>query len=124
MARPNQYHTVVEPKLEDIRALRKQGQSLEKIAQKLEQKLGHMTYYRKSYPDLDEALNTPSEKPPKHSAEFNRLKNYNSLRSFIRTQSTPEERQEYFRLILEKADHAEVKRYQAMISNFNKQHNS
>lgn len=120
MARPNQYHTVVEPKLEDIRALRKQGLSLEKIAQKLDLKLRQLTYYRKSFPDLDEALNTPPDevKQPERSAYFNRQKNYNSLRSFIRTQSTPEERQEYFRLILEKADHAEAERYQAMISDF------
>lgn len=47
MGRPNQYYTVVEPKLEDIKALRKQGLSLEKIAQKLDLKLGHLTYYRK-----------------------------------------------------------------------------
>lgn len=124
MARPNQYYTVVEPKLEDIKALRKQGLSLEKIAQKLDLKLGHLTYYRKSFPDLDEALNTPSEKTTKHSAEFNRQKNYNSLRSFIRTQSTPEEREEYFRLILEKADQTEVRRFKAMISDFDKQHNA
>ena len=115
MGRPNQYYTVVEPKLEDIKALRKQGLSLEKIAQKLDLKLGHLTYYRKSFPDLDEALNTPSEKTTKHSAEFNRQKNYNSLRSFVRTQSTPEQREEYFRLILEKADQTEVERYKVMI---------
>ncbi|TRW69843.1 hypothetical protein [Lactococcus lactis] len=124
MGRPNQYYTVVEPKLEDIKALRKQGLSLEKIAQKLDLKLGHLTYYRKSFPDLDEVLNTPSEKTTKHSAEFNRQKNYNSLRSFIRTQSIPEEREEYFRLILEKADQTEVRRFKAMISDFDKQHNA
>lgn len=124
MGRPNQYHAVVEPKLEDIKALRKQGLSLEKIAQKLNLKLGHLTYYRKNFPDLDDALNTPSEKTTKHSAEFNRQKNYNSLRSFIRTQSTPEEREEYFRLILEKADQSEVRRFKAMISDFDKQHNT
>lgn len=126
MARPNQYHAVVEPKLEDIRALRKQGQSLEKIAQKLDLKLGHLTYYRKSFPDLDEALNTPRDevKQTERSAYFNRQKNYNSLRSFIRTQSTPEEREEYFRLILEKADQTEVRRFKAMISDFDKQHNT
>ena len=124
MGRPNQNHAVVEPKLEDIKALRKQGLSLEKIAQKLNLKLGHLTYYRKNFPDLDDALNTPSEKTTKHSAEFNRQKNYNSLRSFIRTQSTPEEREEYFRLILEKADQSEVRRFKAMISDFDKQHNT
>ncbi len=126
MARPNQYHAVVEPKLEYIRALRKQGQSLEKIAQKLDLKLGHLTYYRKSFPDLDEALNTPRDevKQTERSAYFNRQKNYNSLRSFIRTQSTPEEREEYFRLILEKADQTEVRRFKAMISDFDKQHNT
>ncbi|MFC4652749.1 hypothetical protein ACFO26_07485 [Lactococcus nasutitermitis] len=126
MARPNQYHAVVEPKLEDIKALRKQGLSLEKIAQKLDLKLRQLTYYRKSFPDLDEALNTPSDevKQTERSAYFNRQKNYNSLRSFIRTQSTPEEREEYFRLILEKADQSEVRRFKAMISDFDKQHNA
>lgn len=126
MVRPNQYHIVVEPKLEAIKSLRKQGLSLAKIAQKLDLKLGHLTYYRKSFPDLDEALNTPPDevKQTERSAYFNRQKNYNSLRSFIRTQSTPEEREEYFRLILEKADQTEVRCFKAMISEFDKQHNA
>lgn len=121
MARPNQYYTVVEPKLEDIKALRKQGLSLEKIAQKLDLKLGHLTYYRKSFPDLDEVLNTPRDevKQTERSAYFNRQKNYNSLRSFIRTQSTPEEREEYFHLILEKADQTEIEIYEMMIAAIN-----
>lgn len=121
MGRPNQYYTVVEPKLEDIKALRKQGLSLEKIAQKLDLKLGHLTYYRKSFPDLDEVLNTPRDevKQTERSAYFNRQKNYNSLRSFIRTQSTPEEREEYFHLILEKADQTEIEFYEMMIAAIN-----
>ena len=121
MGRPNQYHAVVEPKLEDIKALRKQGLSLEKIAQKLDLKLGHLTYYRKSFPDLDEVLNTPRDevKQTERSAYFNRQKNYNSLRSFIRTQSTPEEREEYFHLILEKADQTEIEIYEMMIAAIN-----
>ncbi|AGY45485.1 hypothetical protein GRR92_02105 [Lactococcus lactis subsp. lactis] len=121
MGRPNQYYTVVEPKLEDIKALRKQGLSLEKIAQKLDLKLGHLTYYRKSFPDLDEVLNTPRDevKQTERSAYFNRQKNYNSLRSFIRTQSTPEEREEYFHLILEKADKTEIEIYEMMIAAIN-----
>lgn len=121
MDRPNQYYTVVEPKLEDIKALRKQGLSLEKIAQKLDLKLGHLTYYRKSFPDLDEVLNTPRDevKQTERSAYFNRQKNYNSLRSFIRTQSTPEEREEYFHLILEKADQTEIEIYEMMIAAIN-----
>ncbi|ARD98458.1 hypothetical protein GHI93_02230 [Lactococcus hircilactis] len=121
MGRPNQYYTVVEPKLEDIKALRKQGLSLEKIAQKLDLKLGHLTYYRKSFPDLDEVLNTPRDevKQTERSAYFNRQKNYNSLRSFIRTQSTPEEREEYFHLILEKADQTEIEIYEMMIAAIN-----
>lgn len=122
MVRPNQYHTAVEPKLEAIKSLRKQGLPLTKIAQKLDLKLGQLTYYRKNFSDLDDALNTlPDEvKQTERSAYFNRQKNYNSLRSFIRTQSTPKEREEYFRLILEKADQTEVKRYQEMISDFYK----
>ena len=121
MGRPNQYYTVVEPKLEDIKALLKQGLSLEKIAQKLDLKLGHLTYYRKSFPDLDEVLNTPRDevKQTERSAYFNRQKNYNSLRSFIRTQSTPEEREEYFHLILEKADQTEIEIYEMMIAAIN-----
>ena len=121
MGRPNQYYTVVEPKLEDIKALRKQGLSLEKIAQKLDLKLGHLTYYRKSFPDLDEVLNTPRDevKQTERSAYFNRQKNYNSLRSFVRTQSTPEEREEYFHLILEKADQTEIEIYEMMIAAIN-----
>lgn len=121
MGRPNQYYTVVEPKLEDIKALRKQGLSLEKIAQKLDLKLGHLTYYRKSFPDLDEVLNTPRDevKQTERSAYFNRQKNNNSLRSFIRTQSTPEEREEYFHLILEKADQTEIEFYEMMIAAIN-----
>ena len=121
MGRPNQYYTVVEPKLEDIKALRKQGLSLEKIAQKLDLKLGHLTYYRKSFPDLDEVLNTPRDevKQTERSAYFNRQKNYNSLRSFIRTQSTPEEREEYFHIILEKADQTEIEIYEMMIAAIN-----
>ncbi|MDN5470606.1 MAG: hypothetical protein L0J05_05530 [Tetragenococcus halophilus] len=117
MARPNQYHAAVEPKLDDIRTLRKQGLSIAKIAQKLDLTVWQLAHYRKSFPDLDEALNTPPDevKQTEQSAYFNRQKNYNSLRSFIRTQSTPEERQEYFRLILEKADQTEVERYKVMI---------
>lgn len=120
MARPNHYHTMIKPKLEAIKTLRKQGLSLAKVAQKLDLKLGQLTYYRKNFSDLDTALNTPPDKvkQSERSAHFNRQKNYNSLRSFIRTQSTPEERQEYFRLILEKADQAEVTQYQDMIANF------
>lgn len=40
MGRPNQYYTVVEPKLEDIKALRKQGLSLEKIGTKVRPEIG------------------------------------------------------------------------------------
>lgn len=116
MVRPNQYHTLIAPKLEEIKQLRQEGLSIAKIATSIGATVDQLGHYRKTFKELEDALSVPLE--PKVSSErkakYNRKKNYNSLRSFIRTQSTKDERAEYFRLILEKADKAEIETYRQM----------
>lgn len=117
MVRPNQYENLIAPKLDEIRRLRQEGLSIAKVAKAIGATVDQLAHYRKSFKELDDAFSVPLE--PKviseRKARDNRKKNYNSLRSFIRVQSTKDERVEYFRLILEKADKEEIETYRQMV---------
>jgi DNA-binding transcriptional MerR regulator len=113
MARRSKYGLLVQPYLEQIKTWRQEGLTIKKIAENLEMLEVTLSYYKTRHPELAEALELPEvaenlspleQREKDRKAYLNRQKSYNSVRSFIKVRSSSEERIEFFRVSLEKAE--------------------